>query len=373
MTFKVDGNFGGSFDNEAFKKAKELLKSNGNTKPTSEEIKKAMDKLSANEKPKADADLKIKGFHFEHPDDNTFVDFNDGATKIHKKPIKDAKTYALGENGSNDKITSASLKEEGGSSMTTKALGEEGGNDKITSASLKEEGGSSMTTKALGEEGGSTLTYALGENGDSGMTTKALGEEGGSTVTTDALGEEGGSGETTKALGEEGGSTVTTDALGEEGGSGETTKALGEEGGSTLTYSLGENGGSATTMALGEEGGSTLTYSLGENGDSATTMALGEEGGGHIGGSHITYALGENGDSPIKLTDEMKKKIQEAIQALRNRQNENTAKPLTRESIQEILDSMQTTTKSMHEEGGNANWHSQILEEYIRQYKPEIE
>ena len=347
MTFKVDGNFGGSFDNEAFKKAKELLKSNGNTKPTSEEIKKAMDKLSANEKPKADADLKIKGFHFEHPDDNTFVDFNDGATKIHKKPIKDAKTYALGENGSNDKITSASLKEEGGSSMTTKALGEEGGNDKITSASLKEEGGSSMTTKALGEEGGSTLTYALGENGDSGMTTKALGEEGGSTV--------------------------TTDALGEEGGSGETTKALGEEGGSTLTYSLGENGGSATTMALGEEGGSTLTYSLGENGDSATTMALGEEGGGHIGGSHITYALGENGDSPIKLTDEMKKKIQEAIQALRNRQNENTAKPLTRESIQEILDSMQTTTKSMHEEGGNANWHSQILEEYIRQYKPEIE
>ena len=336
MTFKVDGNFGGSFDNEAFKKAKELLKSNGNTKPTSEEIKKAMDKLSANEKPKADADLKIKGFHFEHPDDNTFVDFNDGATKIHKKPIKDAKTYALGENGSNDKITSASLKEEGGSSMTTKALGEEGGNDKITSASLKEEGGSSMTTKALGEEGGSTLTYALGENGDSGMTTKALGEEGGSTV--------------------------TTDALGEEGGSGETTKALGEEGGSTLTYSLGENGGSATTMALGEEGGSTLTYSLGENGDSATTMALGEEGGGHIGGSHITYALGENGDSPIKLTDEMKKKIQEAIQALRNRQNENTAKPLTRESIQEILDSMQTTTKSMHEEGGNANWHSQILE-----------
>lgn len=295
MTFKVDGNFGGSFDNEAFKKAKELLKSNGNTKPTSEEIKKAMDKLSANKKPKADADLKIKGFHFEHPDDNTFVDFNDGATKIHKKPIKDAKTYALGENGSNDKITSASLKEEGGNNLTTKALGEEGG--------------SGMTTEALGEEGGGTLTYALGENGDSGMTTEALGEE----------------------------------------------------------------GGSATTMALGEEGGSTLTYSLGENGDSATTMALGEEGGSHIGGSNITYSLGENGDSPIKLTDEMKKKIQEAIQALRNRQNENTAKPLTRESIQEILDSMQTTTKSMYEEGGNANWHSQILEEYIRQYKPEIE
>ncbi len=163
MTFRVEGNYGGSFDGDAYKKALEMLKSTGNNKPTSEQIKAAMDRLANNQKSDT-----IPGFEVEKsPDDNTFVDFNDGA--VPKKAIKDmtkeelidflkGKTYSIGEGGE-----------------TTKALGEEGGN--------------LATTQAVGEEGGGSVTYALGEGGSLG-TSKAMGEEGGGSVTY-ALGEGG--------------------------------------------------------------------------------------------------------------------------------------------------------------------------------------
>lgn len=100
-----------------------------------------MEKLSK-EAPKQNESLKVKGFHLEHSDDNTFVDFKDGAVSGSKSKI-----HKL------DKMN-------------------------LTTVALNEEGGSVATTKALGEEGGCSVTYAIGENGDDSVSY-SLGENGG--------------------------------------------------------------------------------------------------------------------------------------------------------------------------------------------------
>lgn len=284
MTLRVDGT-GDNYDKE-LKKTKAQGKSQKNNKPTSKEIKEALANLNKEVNLKSsENDLKVKGFFVEqNPDDNTFVDYKDGATKNIQK-----------ENKNIDKIIDEYLKN--GGKMTTMAVGEEGGS-------------SGAISKSIGEEGSTLVTYALGENGSSAdITTKSTGEEGGSLVTY-ALGENGSSADiTTKSTNEEGGSNYTTLAVGEEGGESiniddKTKKEIAElldkylKGRKYTTQAIGEEGGSAdatTTKAIGEEGGSNYT-----------TMAVGEEGGA----DYTTMAVGEEGGDPIKIDGKTKEEIQ---------------------------------------------------------------
>lgn len=301
----------------------------------------------------SDKNLDVKGFYVEqNPDDNTFVDFNDGATKSIRKnnkdnekiEIKTAKNvlpegFKLSKEAieqmkkefkelSPDKLTTMALGEEGGAKYTTQAIGEEGGDTLVTLAG-GESGDTTETTKTIGEEGGTSVTLAGGESGDISETTKPAGEEGATLITQ--AGFEGGELGTpkiddetkekiqdfidalknrklsTQALGEEGGDSATTKAVGEEGGSHYTTMALGEEGGGSADI---------TTKAMGEEGGSSVTYALGENGDAIelddeTKKKIQEIFDKYIKNAKLsTQALGEEGGGPIKIEGKTKEEIQ---------------------------------------------------------------
>lgn len=354
MTMRVEGS-GDNYDKDILKKKNISAEKNAqNNKPTSAQINEAMKNSNSDKKvTNSDKNLDVKGFYVEqNPDDNTFVDFNDGATKSIRKnnkdnekiEIKTAKDvlpegFKLSKEAieqmkkefkelSPDKLTTMALGEEGGAKYTTQAIGEEGGDTLVTLAG-GESGDTTETTKTIGEEGGTSVTLAGGESGDISETTKPAGEEGATLITQ--AGFEGGEPGTpkiddetkekiqdfidalknrklsTQALGEEGGDSATTKAVGEEGGSHYTTMALGEEGGGSADI---------TTKAMGEEGGSSVTYALGENGDAIelddeTKKKIQEIFDKYIKNAKLsTQALGEEGGGPIKIEGKTKEEIQ---------------------------------------------------------------
>lgn len=296
MTMRVEGS-GDNYDKDILKKKNISAEKNAqNNKPTSAQINEAMKNSNSDKKvTNSDKNLDVKGFYVEqNPDDNTFVDFNDGATKSIRKNNKD-----------NEKIEIKTAKDvlPEGFKLSKEAIEQmkkefkELSPDKLTTMALGEEGGAKYTTQAIGEEGGDTLvTLAGGESGDTTETTKTIGEEGGDSATTKAVGEEGGSHYTTMALGEEGGSSADI-----------TTKAVGEEGGGSADI---------TTKAMGEEGGSSVTYALGENGDAIelddeTKKKIQEIFDKYIKNAKLsTQALGEEGGGPIKIEGKTKEEIQ---------------------------------------------------------------
>ncbi len=354
MTMRVEGS-GDNYDKDILKKKNISAEKNAqNNKPTSAQINEAMKNSNSDKKvTNSDKNLDVKGFYVEqNPDDNTFVDFNDGATKNIRKNNKDTEEieiktakdvlpegFKLSKEAieqmkkefkelSPDKLTTMALGEEGGAKYTTQAIGEEGGDTLVTLAG-GESGDTTETTKTIGEEGGTSVTLAGGESGDISETTKPAGEEGATLITQ--AGFEGGEPGTpkiddetkekiqdfidalknrklsTQALGEEGGDSATTKAVGEEGGSHYTTMALGEEGGGSADI---------TTKAMGEEGGSSVTYALGENGDAIelddeTKKKIQEIFDKYIKNAKLsTQALGEEGGGPIKIEGKTKEEIQ---------------------------------------------------------------
>lgn len=369
MTMRVEGS-GDNYDKDILKKKNISAEKNAqNNKPTSAQINEAMKNSNSDKKvTNSDKNLDVKGFYVEqNPDDNTFVDFNDGATKNIRKNNKDTEEieiktakdvlpegFKLSKEAieqmkkefkelSPDKLTTMALGEEGGAKYTTQAIGEEGGDTLVTLVG-GESGDTTETTKTIGEEGGTSVTLAGGESGDISETTKPAGEEGATLITQ--AGFEGGEPGTpkiddetkekiqdfidalknrklsTQALGEEGGDSATTKAVGEEGGSHYTTMALGEEGGSSAditTKAVGEEGGGSadiTTKAMGEEGGSSVTYALGENGDAIelddeTKKKIQEIFDKYIKNAKLsTQAIGEEGGGPIKIEGKTKEEIQ---------------------------------------------------------------
>ena len=108
MVNRINGNFDGNFDKKLYEAASKKLAASGNEKPTSAQIKKEIEKLSKSSKAETnDSDMKISGLYIEkNPDDNTFVDYKDGAT-LPKTPKN---------------ITTAATNEEGGAELLKKAV-----------------------------------------------------------------------------------------------------------------------------------------------------------------------------------------------------------------------------------------------------------
>ncbi len=348
MAFRVEGNSGDDYNKDLYKKAQDQLKAEGNKKPTSAQIKAEIEKLAKDSESKKDVnDLNVKGLYIEkNPDENTFVNFNDGA-RNQKLNI----SYPDKEQGIDPKIGISYLSEEQGEPPMTigklidpkigQEFWEKVQNGEIKLPEMDEEAQKQIRENIEKMKNGGVEfpkppigagTYALGENGDA-ATTMALGEEGGGSVKVDdemskkiqeaveqlknktgadvkidddtwkklqEVLEKIKNGEIklpkspiesgTYSLGETGDATPTTMALGEEGGENITTMALNEEGGSAVTTAIGESGDGITTKAMNEEGGSAVTTAIGESGDGITTKATNEEGG-----TAFTAAIGEDG------------------------------------------------------------------------------
>ena len=385
-TFRVDGGSGDDYNKDLLtRKAKEELNAQGVKKPTSEQINAEIDKLAKKTESKKDLDnakdLKVKGFYVEkNPDENTFVDFNDGAREPKIKI-----SYKNQEQGINSEIAISYLRDEEGnppmkigisrmhdeegyspgrigklvvpvelSKETIKRLQEvleqivnnNGNRVEIDEDTLKKI--NELLDKIKNDESKSKLppgktdiggTYGLNENGDAPATTMALGEDGGfETITT-------------YAMGEEGGSAVTT-AIGESG-DGITTKATNEEGGTAFTAAIGEDGGfeSITTYAMGEEGGDSVILS-----DDVKEKFR-----------KLIEDLKNKNDKPI-LDEKATKNILELLEKIRNGEiklpnnevdagtyglNENGDVPVTTMSIGEEGGG-QITTMALGEEGGSS-------------------
>ena len=379
-TFRVDGGSGDDYNKDLLtRKAKEELNAQGVKKPTSEQINAEIDKLAKKTESKKDLnnakDLKVKGFYVEkNPDENTFVDFNDGAREPKIKI-----SYKNQEQGINSEIAISYLRDEEGnppmkigisrmhdeegdspgrigklvvpvelSKETIKRLQEvleqivnnNGNRVEIDEDTLKKI--NELLDKIKNDESKSKLppgktdiggTYGLNENGDAPATTMALGEDGGFDIIT------------SYSMGEEGGSAVTT-AIGESG-DGITTKAMNEEGGSAVTTAIGESGDGITTKATNEEGGTAFTAAIGESGDGMTTKATNEEGGtaftaalGEDGGFETitTYAMGEEGGDSVILPDDVKEKFRKLIEDLKNKNDKPILDEKATKNILELLE-----------------------------------
>ena len=358
-TFRVDGGSGDDYNKDLLtRKAKEELNAQGVKKPTSEQINAEIDKLAKKTESKKDLnnakDLKVKGFYVEkNPDENTFVDFNDGAREPKIKI-----SYKNQEQGINSEIAISYLRDEEGnppmkigisrmhdeegdspgrigklvvpvelSKETIKRLQEvleqivnnNGNRVEIDEDTLKKI--NELLDKIKNDESKSKLppgktdiggTYGLNENGDAPATTMALGEDGGfETITTYAMGEEGGSAVTT-AISESG-----------ESGDGMTTKATNEEGGSAVTTAIGESGDGMTTKATNEEGGTAFTAALGEDGGFETIT---------------TYAMGEEGGDSVILPDDVKEKFRKLIEDLKNKNDKPILDEKATKNILELLE-----------------------------------
>ena len=339
-TFRVDGGSGDDYNKDLLtRKAKEELNAQGVKKPTSEQINAEIDKLAKKTESKKDLDnakdLKVKGFYVEkNPDENTFVDFNDGAREPKIKI-----SYKNQEQGINSEIAISYLRDEEGnppmkigisrmhdeegdspgrigklvvpvelSKETIKRLQEvleqivnnNGNRVEIDEDTLKKI--NELLDKIKNDESKSKLppgktdiggTYGLNENGDAPATTMALGEDGGfETITTYAMGEEGGD------------SVILPDDVKEkfrkliEDLKNKNDKPILDEKATKNILELLEkirNG----EIKLPNNEVDAGTYGLNENGDvPVTTMSIGEEGGGQI----TTMALGEEGgDTEPKL------------------------------------------------------------------------
>ena len=355
-TFRVDGGSGDDYNKDLLtRKAKEELNAQGVKKPTSEQINAEIDKLAKKTESKKDLDnakdLKVKGFYVEkNPDENTFVDFNDGAREPKIKI-----SYKNQEQGINSEIAISYLRDEEGnppmkigisrmhdeegdspgrigklvvpvelSKETIKRLQEvleqivnnNGNRIEIDEDTLKKI--NELLDKIKNDESKSKLppgktdiggTYGLNENGDAPATTMALGEDGGfETITT-------------YAMGEEGGSAVTTAIS--ESGDGMTTKATNEEGGSAVTTAIGESGDGITTKATNEEGGTAFTAALGEDGGFETIT---------------TYAMGEEGGDSVILSDDVKEKFRKLIEDLKNKNDKPILDEKATKNILELLE-----------------------------------
>lgn len=384
-TFRVDGGSGDDYNKDLLtRKAKEELNAQGVKKPTSEQINAEIDKLAKKTESKKDLnnakDLKVKGFYVEkNPDENTFVDFNDGAREPKIKI-----SYKNQEQGINSEIAISYLRDEEGnppmkigisrmhdeegdspgrigklvvpvelSKETIKRLQEvleqivnnNGNHVEIDEDTLKKI--NELLDKIKNDESKSKLppgktdiggTYGLNENGDAPATTMALGEDGGFDIIT------------SYSMGEEGGSAVTT-AIGESG-DGITTKATNEEGGTAFTAAIGEDGGfeTITTYAMGEEGGDSVILS-----DDVKEKFR-----------KLIEDLKNKNDKPI-LDEKATKNILELLEKIRNGEiklpnneveagtsglNENGDVPVTTMSIGEEGGG-QITTMALGEEGGD--------------------
>ena len=335
-TFRVDGGSGDDYNKDLLtRKAKEELNAQGVKKPTSEQINAEIDKLAKKTESKKDLnnakDLKVKGFYVEkNPDENTFVDFNDGAREPKIKI-----SYKNQEQGINSEIAISYLRDEEGNPPMKIGISrmhdEEGDSPGRIGKLVVPVELSKETIKRLQE----VLEQIVNNNGNrveidedtlkkiNELLDKIKNDESKSKLPpgkTDIGG--------TYGLNENGDAPVTTMSIGEEGGGHYTTMALGEEGGSAVTTAIGESGDGITTKATNEEGGTAFTMALGESGGFETIT---------------TYSLGEEGGEAVKIDDETARKIREAFEELKNKTGNNvkideeTLKKLT-ELLEKIRD-----------------------------------
>ncbi len=324
-TFRVDGGSGDDYNKDLLtRKAKEELNAQGVKKPTSEQINAEIDKLAKKTESKKDLnnakDLKVKGFYVEkNPDENTFVNFNDGA-RNQKLNI----SYPDKEQGIDPKIGISYLSEEQGEPPMTigklidpkigQEFWEKVQNGEIKLPEMDEEAQKQIREniekmKNGGVELPKLMQEALEKMAERREKKQAdLSPMVGPREISVPLEEEGtyGPGQISVALEEEGtyGPGKLSVPKEEEGDfriyrhdlpvhlDPETLKMLQDY---SEKIKNGEIEFPKPPIGAG-------TYALGENGDAATTMALGEEGGGSV-----------------KVDDEMSKKIQEAVEQLKNK------------------------------------------------------
>ena len=324
-TFRVDGGSGDDYNKDLLtRKAKEELNAQGVKKPTSEQINAEIDKLAKKTESKKDLnnakDLKVKGFYVEkNPDENTFVNFNDGA-RNQKLNI----SYPDKEQGIDPKIGISYLSEEQGEPPMTigklidpkigQEFWEKVQNGEIKLPEMDEEAQKQIREniekmKNRGVELPKLMQEALEKMAERREKKQAdLSPMVGPREISVPLEEEGtyGPGKLSVPKEEEGtyGPGKLSVPKEEEGDfriyrhdlpvhlDPETLKMLQDY---SEKIKNGEIEFPKPPIGAG-------TYALGENGDAATTMALGEEGGGSV-----------------KVDDEMSKKIQEAVEQLKNK------------------------------------------------------
>ena len=339
-TFRVDGGSGDDYNKDLLtRKAKEELNAQGVKKPTSEQINAEIDKLAKKTESKKDLnnakDLKVKGFYVEkNPDENTFVNFNDGA-RNQKLNI----SYPDKEQGIDPKIGISYLSEEQGEPPMTigklidpkigQEFWEKVQNGEIKLPEMDEEAQKQIREniekmKNGGVELPKLMQEALEKMAERREKKQAdLSPMVGPREISVPLEEEGtyGPGQISVALEEEGtyGPGKLSVPKEEEGtyGPGKLSVPKEEEGDFRIyRHDLPVHLDPETLKMLQDYSEKIKngeiefpkppigagTYALGENGDAATTMALGEEGGGSV-----------------KVDDEMSKKIQEAVEQLKNK------------------------------------------------------
>lgn len=336
-TFRVDGGSGDDYNKDLLtRKAKEELNAQGVKKPTSEQINAEIDKLAKKTESKKDLnnakDLKVKGFYVEkNPDENTFVDFNDGAREPKIKI-----SYKNQEQGINSEIAISYLRDEEGNPPMKIGISrmhdEEGDSPGRIGKLVVPVELSKETIKRLQE----VLEQIVNNNGNrieiDEDTLKKINE------LLDKIKNDESKSKLPPGKTDIGG----TYGLNENGDAPATTMALGEDGGfeTITTYAMGEEGGSAVTTAIGESGDGITTKATNEEGGTAFTMALGESGGFE---TITTYSLGEEGGEAVKIDDETARKIREAFEELKNKTGNNvkideeTLKKLT-ELLEKIRD-----------------------------------
>ena len=309
-TFRVDGGSGDDYNKDLLtRKAKEELNAQGVKKPTSEQINAEIDKLAKKTESKKDLnnakDLKVKGFYVEkNPDENTFVNFNDGA-RNQKLNI----SYPDKEQGIDPKIGISYLSEEQGEPPMTigklidpkigQEFWEKVQNGEIKLPEMDEEAQKQIREniekmKNRGVELPKLMQEALEKMAERREKKQAdLSPMVGPREISVPLEEEGtyGPGKLSVPKEEEGDFRIYRHDLPVHLDP-ETLKMLQDY---SEKIKNGEIEFPKPPIGAG-------TYALGENGDAATTMALGEEGGGSV-----------------KVDDEMSKKIQEAVEQLKNK------------------------------------------------------